>query len=795
MKFTLSWLKQFLETDATLEKIAHTLTMIGLEVENIEDKAKNLSCFEVAKIIDTKPHPEADKLQICKVQTKDDLLQIVCGAKNARTGLNVVLAKIGCVIPNGNFKIKATKIRGIESFGMMCSYDEIGIDNRDTDGIIELPENAVIGDRIAQYLGIDDVIIHINITPNRADALGVYGIARDLSAAGIGRLKKLTTPQINAKFDSSYTIDVCHEEISSLFSVREIKNLNNTSSPEWLQNLLRNIGIEPVSAVVDVTNYISYSFGQPMHAYDAEKIDSGLKIDIVSTKTPNELKALNEQVYKIPEDSIVISDKTGIQCLAGIIGASSSACSAATNNILLESAIFNSQKIAKTGRFLNINTDSRYRFERHVDREFTLQALDIATSMILDVCGGEASNAIIYETTKPPITKINFSPALLLSKAGIKLATQEIISILSKLGFVCNNSGNAIEISVPSWRYDVRRAEDIVEEVVRIYGYDNIPLEPLPLINRANTIPISYKRPAEIKRLLASLGYVEAITWSFMDSNKALYFSDLKKDLELQNPISADLNYMRPSILPNLLRISANNLKRSLNDFSLFELGPVFHDNNEIVKTNACGIRIGNVFETNPHENREYDVFDVKSDLELLLDFYGLDIEKCQIKNTAPSYYHPTRSASISLGKNILGYWGQVHPSILKIFDIKTNVIAFELDVNKLPVARSKFGRRSEFRASPYQAIIRDYAFIVNQDLKAIELIRCIKNVDKKLIKDVGIFDIYNGKNIEDGKKSIALSVTIQDDNKTLDTMSVENIHNRIISAVKTNFDAILRMV
>ncbi len=819
MKFTLSWLKKFLDTDADLQKIAHTLTMTGLEVEEIIDRSETLKDFEVAEITDTKPHPDADKLQICSVQTKSGALQIVCGAANARAGIKVALAQPGTLIPNGNFKIKKSKIRGVESSGMMCSYEELGLSG-DSSGIIELSDSANIGDNVAKYLGADDPVIEINITPNRADALGVYGIARDLAASGIGVLKKLEDIKLSNDFKTDYSAKIEAIGDCSLFTMRELKGLDNTKSPQWLVNALEAIGVGSISPIVDVTNYISYSFGQPMHAYDADKLKDNLTISNLSEDT--KFKALDEKEYLVPKNSLVISDENGIQCLAGIMGAAGSACDLETKRIILEAAHFASDKIALTGRKIGIESDSRYRFERNVDKKFTQKALDIASSMILEICGGQSSNAFIAGDDDMKEKIIEFSAKYLQAKTSLELSNDEIIDILTKLGFEallaeesaaqgCHKDESLsastsrnddkqfanLKIKVPSWRYDVTIKEDIVEEIARIYGYDKIPMQELPPSNNIKIIPKEQRRISDIKRLLASLGHTELVTWSFMDSEKAKLFSELKDELTLQNPISADLDYMRPSILPNILKICSNNINRSFKDLAFFELGPIFEDASENVVNHVCGVRSGKTCAKNSHESqRDYDVFDIKSDFAEVLALAGLELNKCQIsQDDAPSYYHPTRSAQVKLGKNLLGYFGQIHPSILQKYGIDQAIYAFELNIGKLPLGKDKFGKRPDYKISNYQMIVRDYAFIVDANIAVGDMLNFIQNTDKKLIKNVSLFDVYQGEHIEQGKKSVALSVNIQDDNKTLEEPDINSINDKIIAGIADKFNGTLREV
>jgi phenylalanyl-tRNA synthetase beta chain len=792
MKFTLLWLKNFLDTDASLEEIVNRLTMTGLEVEEVIDKRTELVDFEIAQILETTNHPDADKLKICKVQTSSDIVTIVCGASNARAGIKVVLAKIGAIIPNGNFKIKQSKIRGIDSSGMLCSREELNIKG-DSSGIIELSDDAVIGNNILEYFGFDDPVIHINVTPNRADALGVYGIARDLAASGMGVLKPLEIPVIKEGFSSDTKLIILNEEACPFFAIREIKNLKNQASPRWLQKYLENIGVASISSIVDVTNYIAYSFGQPMHAYDSDKIKGNLSVNILDET--EKFVALNDKEYELNLGDIVIRDNQAIHCLAGIIGGKNSSCNESTNRILLEAACFDSIHITRTGRKMMIDTDSRYRFERNVDREFTLKALEYATNLILMICGGECSVTQIAGNNKLPTRIIDFPFDFFVSRAGFNIQEEEIIAILHKLGFYCNNQKDKIEITIPSWRYDVSIKEDIVEEIVRIYGYDKIPLVPLPANNVQKIINREQRRFLDIKRLLASNGYTEVISWSFMDSKKVKLFSELKDELTLQNPISSDLDYMRPSILPNLLKIACNNINRSYKDLSLFELGPVFRDVDNITPDQSlAAIRIGANQPKNIHSiARDFNIFDIKSDLESIFSYSSLEIDKCQIQDTAPNYYHPTRSATISLGKNVIAYFGQIHPLILKTFDIECDVMAFEMDLSKSPMTKEKFGKKSKLKISDYQMINRDYAFIIEESQKIGEILSFIKNIDKNLIKNVSLFDVYHGNKIEKGKKSIAISVIIQDDNKTLNEEDINNVNKLIIDGVRVKFKACLR--
>lgn len=800
MKFTLSWLKQFLVTEATLEEIANTLTDIGLEVEEVTDRSGELKEFEIAHIIKTEDHPSADKLKVCNVETKDGVLQIVCGAPNARSGIKVVLAKVGSLIPNGGFKIRESEIRGIKSCGMLCSEEELLIGSN-SNGIIELPEHAVVGEQFLKYYGLDDPLIHINVTPNRGDALGVYGIARDLAARGIGKLKDIKIPEIKNQFHSDFSLAIEDNEACSVFTLREIKNIKNTQSPNWLKQLLETIGVGSISPVVDVTNYICYSFGRPMHAYDADKLAGKLEVKAISESV--KFKALNDKEYNLESGDLVVTDGINIQCLAGIIGGSLSSCSHDTSNIILEAACFDPHHIIKSGRRLQIETDSRYRLERKVDQAFTLKAIDIATDMVLSICGGQASQ-IIYKGKVAEKKHISFPIDSLRKVTGISLSTSEIVNILGKLGINCEDNihkddkeNEIIDLIIPSWRHDISIKEDIIEEIVRIYGYDKLVQIPLPaLVKReGRLIPFEQRRISDIKRILAAQGYNEVVTWSFIDSKSAQLFAEKQEELTLLNPISNDLNYMRPSIIPGLLKVVSKNLNRSIKNISIFEVGPVFkgvkpEDELLMVSGVACGF---DSVKNSLAKPRLIDVFDIKSSLEHILNYNGLSIDRCKVNQTNPSYYHPTRSGTLTLGKNILGTFGQIHPSILKHFDIDCDVVAFELTIKNIPIGKSKFGLRDQFIHSDFQSTIRDYAFVVDQDQAAGEILSYIRNIDKKLIRSVELFDIYSGDKLESGKKSVALSVEIQADDRTLTEVDLKLLSDAIISGVSQKFTAKLR--
>ncbi|MCX4083710.1 phenylalanine--tRNA ligase subunit beta [Rickettsia hoogstraalii] len=817
MKFTLSWLKQFLETSASVTKIAEALTAIGLEVEEVIDKAAELQKFEVAYIASTKPHPSADKLKLCDVETKSGRRQIVCGASNARAGIKVVLANIGIEIPNGKFKIKESIIRGEKSCGMLCSEEELLLAS-ESEGIIELSEDAVVGENFTKYYGLDDPIFVINVTPNRGDALGVYGIARDLAAKGIGILKELEIPEIKSTFTSKMKLNVQDKEACPLFTFREIRNLKNKPSPDWLRKLLKNVGVKTISSLVDVTNYISYSFGQPMHAYDADRIKGGISVarhcekrsDEAISGQQNEIAtaalqprndavtfhALNGKEYLLTENDLAIKDESGIQGLAGVIGGAKSSCTDSTTNIILEAACFNAKMVAASGRRFQIDTDARYRNERNIDRNFTEKALDIAANLILSICGnGEVSEVVKFGEKEPQKKPLDFSACYLEKITGIKLNIKEIEAILNELGFITDVKGEIIKVIAPSWRHDITILEDIAEEIARIYGYDKIESIKLPELDQDNNKLREHKRISSFKRILASKGYDEVVTNSFMSSEDAKLFAELKEELFLLNPISIGDNYMRPTILPNLLSIVSKNLARSIKDMAFFEVGPSFIDLNTEA-TYLTAIISGSYSNKNPHSlGRGYDIFDLKGDLEVVVDYAGLSIDKCIATNgtALPQYYHPTRAVNIGLGKNLLGHLGQIHPKILKYYDINQEIFAFELNITNLPLIKAKFGKRDEFAVSDFQANFRDYAFIVDQDHRVGEIISYINNFNKKLVKSVILFDIYSGDKLPEGKKSIAVKIELQADDRTLSDTDLNSFSKDLVAAISQKFQGTLR--
>lgn len=753
MKFTLSWLKLFLNTDAGIEEIAMTLTMIGLEVEEIFDLEIEGGC---------------SKHFYATMQSSIYGLDQLKSSVLSKSSSNEISDRNRTI--NKNNKKKAIRMPKHSTSG---STSQINIEDA----------NSLT----------HDYIISINVTPNRADTLSVYGIARDLAAAGIGILRKMKIPQINSNFFSDIKVQILNEEACSLFAIYELKNIKNIESPEWLKFSLECIGIKSNSAVVDIINYVTHAFGQPMHAYDADKIKEDIIVDILDSS--QKFLALNDKEYHLNSNDIVIKSEHEIYSLAGIIGSKNTNFNQDTNRIIVEAGCFNRKYIIRSGRKLMIETDSRYRFERYINKEFTLKALNYAIHLILMTCGGEASFPKISGCNKFPVRSIDFSLDFFVSKSGFNLNEEKIILILEKLGFACKKKKKTIKIKIPPWRQDISIEDDIVEEIIRIYGYDKLPITPLPNINVKKIITPEQRRSMHVRRILATSGYTEIVSWSFMDSKKAKVFYPINKELMIENPISAELDYMRPSIVPNLLKVASNNINRSYKDLSLFELGPIFNNTENITPTISIGaIRLGADLPRNCHTvPQNVNIFDLKSDLETVLNYLGFELDKCQIISKVPEYYHPACSSSIAISNNIVAYLGQIHPSVLKIFGIEINVLAFEIELSSLPVIKSSFARKMEPKISDYQMVNRDFAFIIDETQPVGEVLSFIKNIDKKLIKNVFLYDIYNGKKIEKDKKSITISVRIQNDNQTLTEKDINNINDIIINKTKNRFRASLR--
>lgn len=790
MKFTLSWLKDYLDTSASAAEIAETLTAIGLEVEAVQDAAASLKDFIVAEIVEAVPHPNAGKLQVCKVNDGEGVRQVVCGAANARAGLKVVLAREGVFIPGSGITIKKTKIRDVESNGMLCSAEELGLGEA-SEGIIELPTDAAPGAPAASALGADDPVIEIAVTPNRADALGVYGIARDLAAAGLGTLKPLAAPAQAATAQSWITLATPH---CPYFVGCHIRGVKNGASPEWMQRRLRAIGLRPISALVDITNYFTFAFGRPLHVFDTAKLTGN--ITVRAGRSGETLKALNGKTYALTPEMTVIADDAGALALGGIIGGEASGCTETTTDVFLEAAYFDPVNIAKTGRALELLSDARYRFERGVDPAFVEAGARLAAQMIMALCGGEAGGLEIAGAEPAWRREIAFSPKRVKKLGGVDVAAGECERILVALGFAIHEGS----VVPPSWRGDVEGEADVVEEILRIHGYKHIPSTPLPAAAKPALAP-AMQRVSAARRVLAGRGMLECCTWSFLPEAHAALFGGGAQELKVQNPISAELSMMRPSLLPNLLTALCNNANRGFKDSALFEVGAVFSGvSPEAQKTYAAGVRAGHIaehdyghagFQAKP---READVFDAKADVLALLAALGVNTNGLTISgDTPPGYMHPGRSGAIMQGRNVLGWFGEIHPSVAARFDIEGRVAAFEINLDALPPAKAKSKARPPLNVSDFQAVTRDFAFLVDAKVKAADIIKAIAGAEKQLIREVRIFDVFIGKGVEAGKKSVAVQVTLQAGDRTLSDADITAASSAIVNAAGKEFGGQLR--
>ncbi|NUX01396.1 phenylalanine--tRNA ligase subunit beta [Wolbachia endosymbiont of Madathamugadia hiepei] len=776
MKFTLPWLLEHLETNASLEEITDKLTHIGLEVEDVIDNAK-VAGFVVAKVLEVAPHPNADKLKLCKVDDGSKVLQIVCGANNVRVGMKTVLASLGNTLPESDFTIKPVKIRGVLSEGILCSASELALVQEESEGIIELSDDYKVGDKFFNC----DPVIDINVTPNRGDCLGVYGIARDLAATGVGTLKTLSIPQLICSISSPINVKVTDGE--SFISGIYIANVKNKESPKWLKDRLQSIGMCCISAIVDVTNYIMISFGRPMHAYDAKKIEG--KLVVRKANSGEKFTGLNDKEYLLNKDISVISDNKNIHAIAGIIGGKCSECTLETTGIFLESAWFDPISTTKSSRQLGIPTDSSYRFARSVDPGFTLDGLSLATQMILELCGGEASSVVSAGSLDRADTKVNFNYQNINKFGSVSASPNETFDILTKLGFsIDKKTENNWDVQVPSWRPDVTISADLVEEVVRIYGYDKIKEEPL-----TGNIETETSAQDDLRILMTSRGFHEVFTWSFMSESTAEKFAYSNKLFIIDNPFNNNFNIMRPSIIPNLLQVIADNIAHGTSDLAVFEIGPVYDSLNQ-PKYVLSGIRSGNNLPRNHYNtDRKIDVFDAKADLITALEFFNVNCDNLTIERAEKEYYHPGKSGTLSFRSKIVGHFGELHPSILDFFGIKQKVVGFELileDIGNLPVSRKKF---IDYK---YQSVKRDFAFIVNKDVAAGNIINMVKK-SSELITEVLVFDVYHGDSMEPNKMSIALSVTFCSPTHTLTEEEIQKESSAIVNLVRENTRGILR--
>jgi phenylalanyl-tRNA synthetase beta chain len=802
MKFTLSWLKEHLDTDEPLQKLADKLTMIGLEVEHIDDKAKALKPFTIARVISAEQHPNADRLRVCMVETGDGgaPVQVVCGAPNARTGLVSVFSPPGTFIPGKNITLGVGTIRGVESRGMLCSAAELQI-SEDHDGIIELPADAPVGTAYADWAGLGDPVLEINLTPNRQDCTGVHGIARDLAAADMGKFKDPGIKQVKGEFPCPVKVTVEDTALCPGFALRLVRGVKNGASPEWLQKRLTSIGLRPINALVDITNFMTYDRARPLHVFDAAKVKGNLVVR--RGRDGETLLALDGRTYTLDSAVCVIADEHGVESLAGIMGGEASGCSEATTDVLIESALWNEINIAQTGRKLGINSDARYRFERGVDPEFMVPGLEMATKLVMDLCGGTPSEIVTVGKTHADDRVIDFPLTEVKRLAGIDVPLVEMRRILGHLGFMMAGTGPAVKVAVPSWRSDVHGKADIVEEIIRIVGVDKVPMTPFERGDapRKPVLTPIQLRTRRAKRALAARGLVEAVTWSFVSKPQAELFGGGQAELVLANPIAADLSDMRPSLLPGLIAAAQANADRGFPDLALFEVGQIFKgDRPEQQLIAASGIRRGVASATGIGRHWSgsaiADALDAKADAFAVLAAAGAPMQALQI-GAAPNvgWLHPGRSGTIQIGpQNILGTFGELHPRILEALGADGPLMAFEVILDRIPDAKQKPTRaKPTLELSAFQPVSRDFAFIVDRAVKAGDIVRAAQGVDKKLITAVTVFDVYEGKGIDEAKKSIAIAVTIQPREKTLTDQEIDAVAAKIVAEVTKKTGGVLR--
>ncbi|WP_428643096.1 phenylalanine--tRNA ligase subunit beta [Roseibium sp.] len=804
MKFTLSWLKDHLETDASLEEIVETLTMIGLEVEEVTNRADRLKTFRIAKVLEAEQHPNADRLRVLKVDTGEgDPIQIVCGAPNARAGLVGVLGKPGDYVPGLDVTLSVGKIRDVESFGMMCSERELEL-SEEHDGIIDLPEDAPVGMAYATWAGLDEPVIEIGLTPNRPDCTGVYGIARDLAAAGLGKLKERSNEQVRGSYPCPVDVKLEFGDAKPMckaFGLRMVKGVKNGPSPKWLQDRLTAIGLRPINALVDMTNYITFDQGRPLHVFDADKVKGNLVVR--PGKKGEAIDGLNGKSYEIDEAVCVIADDNGVESLGGILGGEPSGCTEETVNVLIESALWDEDILAATGRKLGVNTDARYRFERGVDPDYMMPGLEYATRMVLELCGGEASEAIQAGTLPDSTNVINFPYSEIKRLSGVDVTPAEANVTLKSLGFWVSGSGDTVKVAAPSWRPDIEGKADLVEEVVRILGLDRVPFTPLPRLGTVGQKVLTggQVRRNKARRALAARGFNEAVTWSFIAREHAELFGGGSAALSLANPISSEMTDMRPSLLPGLLAAAQRNADRGFGDIALFEIGQIFeNDTPEGQKMAAAGVRRGTAKLQGAGRHwsgasGNVDVFDAKADAEAALAEIGAPVEKLMVTADAPATFHPGRSGCLKLGpKNTLAVFGEIHPRTLQKLDIEGPLVAFEVYLDALPQPKGKSSRsKGALNASGLMPVQRDFAFLVGKDVSAETLLKAARGADKALVTDVTLFDIYEGKGVPEDQKSVAIDVTLQPRQKTLTDEEIDAVAKKIIANVEKSTGGTLR--
>ncbi|MBX4998448.1 phenylalanine--tRNA ligase subunit beta [Rhizobium lentis] len=806
MKFTLSWLKEHLETDATLDEICARLTEIGLEVEDVDDKAA-FKPFVIAKVLTAEKHPQADRLKVLMVDTGSGApVQVVCGAPNARAGLVGAFAAPGTYVPGIEVTLAVGNIRGVESRGMMCSEKELQIsDNHD--GIIDLPEDAPVGQSYASYARLDDPVIEINLTPNRPDCTSIHGIARDLAASGLGTLKTRPAPSFAVEGETpvKLTIDLDDARLCPGFALRLVRGVKNGPSPRWMQQRLTAIGLRPINALVDITNYMTFDQGRPIHVFDAAKIKGNLTVR--RAREGETVLALDQREYKLGPNNVVISDEEGIESIGGIMGGEHSGCDENTVDVLIESALWDPMNIAKSGRSLGIITDARYRFERGVDPEYMVPGLERTTELVLELCGGRAAGAEIvgYKGYQPKVVDFPYSEVKRLT--GLEISTEESNTILTRLGFAVSGSGERVSVAIPSWRLDVDGKADLVEEVMRIHGVDNIkpaPLESHAAVN-GRILTTLQIRTRVAKRALAARGMLEAVSWSFIPEDHAKLFGGGSPALKLANPIAAEMSDMRPSLLPGLLTAAQRNADKGYADVAIFEVSGTYeNDRPEGQRRVAGGIRRGTASLAGAGRmwsnaakggGKPVDVFDAKADALAVIEACGLPMGNIQIEQGGPEWYHPGRSGTIKMGpKVVLGYFGEFHPLTLEALDVGGAVCGFEVYLDAMAEPKKKATRtKPALDLSPFQAVKRDFAFVVDKTVEAGAIVKAAAGADRKLVTGVNVFDIFEGASVGEGKKSVAIEVQIQPVDRTLTDEDFEALTQKIVASVTKFTGGVLR--
>ena len=791
MKFTLSWLKDHLDTTASAAEVVDAMTMAGLEVEHVDDPGAKLAAFSVARIVEAVQHPNADRLRVCQVDTKDGRLEIVCGAPNARAGLVTVFAPIGTYIPGSGITLEPRPVRGVVSNGMLCSASELQI-AEESDGILELADTLAVGTPAAQALGLE-AVIDFEVTPNRSDWLGVAGIARELAAAGLGTLKDLSVAPVSGRYPCPIDIRLDGSDACPAFAGRLIRGVRNGPSPAWLQQRLRAIGLRPINALVDVTNLITHDRARPLHVYDAGKLTGGF-IEARLGREGETIDALDGKTYAATPEICVIADGSGAIGLGGVMGGASTGCSEDTVDVFVECAWFDPIRTAQTGRTLTITSDAQYRFARGVDPGFVLPGLELATRLIQELCGGEASDAVLAGELPAPLAPIAFDPAYVGKLSGLTVPATRVWSILEALGFT--HEGGRVQ--PPTWRRDVDGKADLVEEVARIEGYGALPVDPLPEVKTSagGVLTVRQNRIRIARRALAAAGYEEAICWSFTARRTAQLFGGGDERLVISNPIAADLDCMRPSGLPGLIEAAGRNAKRGFPDCALFEIGPVFSGDEPGDQRTAVTAILA------PHGPRRWDkgpdegLFDLKADLIALLDELGAPTANLQVaQGQNPAWWHPGRSARLQLGpKAVLAEFGELHPATLKALDVDGPIYAFELWLEAIPEPKKKAAKtKPALTLSPFMPLSRDFAFVVDRATAAGDVVRAVQSADRVLISGVRVFDVYEGPGVPDGKKSVAVEALIQPKEKTLTDAEIDALSSRIIAAAAKSAGATLR--